>query len=396
MTTTNTYGRQVVVPLTNKSGGGVIAGDVVIIDTTNNDAFTTTTSASFTGVVGIAQETIASNATGRVLMSGYAALVNVPASVTRGHYIFTHTVAKQATGAASRAAGAFGQFLTGGTTPDAHLFGITDSSVSGLSDPMTTRGDVIIRNASNVTARLGIGSTGKVLQSDGTDISWQTPAGGSDLVQTYSGGGSVYIPGLKGSPDIPPGSPSAYDDEFNTTSTFTTALGTLDQNNTSDFPSRLHLKRQLAAVGVVGVYKTAPGMPFTVTAKMDSARLYENNAFAGIMLTEASPGKISTFCPVTNAGTQSWPLYRWTNLTTFATQNLVSTIDPTHFTHDYLRVVVTSSSSVAFSISHDGLVWFTLFSAIDTSMTVANVGLCIGDLGAAHLVEATFDWIRFT
>ncbi len=50
------------------------------------------------------------------------------------------------------------------------------SGGGGLTDPMTTRGDVIIRNASNVTARLAIGSTGKVLQSDGTDISWQTPA----------------------------------------------------------------------------------------------------------------------------------------------------------------------------------------------------------------------------
>jgi hypothetical protein len=175
----NTYGRQVVLPLTNKSGGSVAAGDVVIVDTTNNDAFTTTTSASFGGVIGIAQETIANNAVGRVLMAGYAALVNVPASVTRGHYLFTHTVVKQATGSASRAVGAFGQFLTGGATPDAHLFGITDPSVTGLSDPMTTRGDVIVRNASNVTARLAIGSSGKVLQSDGTDVSWQTPAAGA-------------------------------------------------------------------------------------------------------------------------------------------------------------------------------------------------------------------------
>ncbi len=55
----------------------------------------------------------------------------------------------------------------------------TDSNVGGgLSDPMTTRGDVIVRNASNVTARLAIGSSGKVLSSDGTDISWQTPAAG--------------------------------------------------------------------------------------------------------------------------------------------------------------------------------------------------------------------------
>src|SRR5262245_13860757 len=119
----NTYGRQVVVPLTNKSGGSVAAGDVVVVDTTNNDAFTTTTSASTTNVVGVAQETIASNATGRVLLSGYAALINVNASVTRGNYGVTHTVAKQATdGGSSRTGGTFCKFLTGGTTPDAIVF----------------------------------------------------------------------------------------------------------------------------------------------------------------------------------------------------------------------------------------------------------------------------------
>jgi len=45
---------------------------------------------------------------------------------------------------------------------------------SGLAlvDPMTTRGDVLVRNSSNVTARLAIGSVGKALYSDGTDVSW--------------------------------------------------------------------------------------------------------------------------------------------------------------------------------------------------------------------------------
>lgn len=50
---------------------------------------------------------------------------------------------------------------------------------SGLADPMTTRGDLIYRNSSNTTARLPIGSSGKFLSSDGTDVSWQTPAGGT-------------------------------------------------------------------------------------------------------------------------------------------------------------------------------------------------------------------------
>ena len=55
----NIYGRQVVLPLTNKSGGGVIAGDVVVIDTANDGAFTTTTTGQWGKSLGIAQETIA-------------------------------------------------------------------------------------------------------------------------------------------------------------------------------------------------------------------------------------------------------------------------------------------------------------------------------------------------
>src|SRR5438105_4903433 len=142
--TANTYGRQVVVPLTNKSGGQVIAGDVVVVDTTNNDAFTISTAGSVTTkVIGIAQETIASNATGRVLTAGYATLVNVDASVTRGNFGKTFTVAKQATDAgASRVSGTFCQFLTGGTTPDAIVYP-SDLGGASLTNPMTTTGDII-------------------------------------------------------------------------------------------------------------------------------------------------------------------------------------------------------------------------------------------------------------
>lgn len=45
---------------------------------------------------------------------------------------------------------------------------------AGFSDPMTTRGDLIYRDATNTTTRLGRGTANQVLQSDGTDISWQT------------------------------------------------------------------------------------------------------------------------------------------------------------------------------------------------------------------------------
>lgn len=60
---------------------------------------------------------------------------------------------------------------------------IDGSSLTGLSsgfaDPMTTIGDLIFKNASNLTTRLPIGTVGQVLISDGTNISWGlTPAGG--------------------------------------------------------------------------------------------------------------------------------------------------------------------------------------------------------------------------
>lgn len=131
----STRGRQVVIPLTNKSGGAVAAGDVVIIDTGNDAAFTTTTSGRSEVSIGIAQEAIADNASGKVLVAGHAALVNVPASVTRGHYVETHTVAKQATGNSTRRSGSFGQFLTGGTTPTAVLWGQTDQTAVGSATP---------------------------------------------------------------------------------------------------------------------------------------------------------------------------------------------------------------------------------------------------------------------
>jgi hypothetical protein len=167
MTASNVFGRQVVLPLTNKSGGSVAAGDVVILDTTNNDAFTTTTAAATTAIVGIATGTIANNAVGLVLFSGYASLVNVNASVTRGHYGTTFTVAKQATdGGATRITGAFCQFLTGGTTPDAIIYN-PDLGGASLTNPMTTKGDIILGDTGGTPTRLGAGTNLYVLTAAG-------------------------------------------------------------------------------------------------------------------------------------------------------------------------------------------------------------------------------------
>lgn len=183
MTTTNTYGRQVVVPLTNKSGGGVIAGDVVVVGTANNDAFTTTNSAGFTGTVGVAQETIADNATGRVLISGYAALINTTASVTRQNFGTTSTTVKKAVDAgSSRTVGTFCQFLTGGTTPDAIVYPADLGSGAGsiATDAIwDAAGDLVQGTGANTSAKLSAGSTSQVLTSAGAAAAnvWAYPRG---------------------------------------------------------------------------------------------------------------------------------------------------------------------------------------------------------------------------
>lgn len=54
---------------------------------------------------------------------------------------------------------------------------------TGFPDPMSARGDVIVRNASNVTASLGLGTIGQVLTSDGNDIGWAAVGAGTSFIR---------------------------------------------------------------------------------------------------------------------------------------------------------------------------------------------------------------------
>ena len=119
-------GRQVVVILTNKSGGGVVEGDVVVVDTTTDAAFTTTTEEGSCAVIGVAAETIADNAEGRVLVGGYAAAVAMDGATNRGELLKTSTTGGDATPTAIFESGVFAVALSatvGAGTVEALLFG---------------------------------------------------------------------------------------------------------------------------------------------------------------------------------------------------------------------------------------------------------------------------------
>ena len=172
-------GRSNIITLTNNSGGTLSAGDVCVQDTGSDEYVTTTTSGSSTSKVFISAETISSGSSGRFYESGYCPLVNVNASVTRGHFLFTYTVAKQATGSPTYSTGAFGKILKSGTMPSAIIYNAT-AQVSG-SDATQLQGRAVSSSAP---------SNGNVLTWSSSGSEWQPAAssGGGDflVMQVYS------------------------------------------------------------------------------------------------------------------------------------------------------------------------------------------------------------------
>lgn len=100
-------GRQQVIPLTNKSGAERAEGEVVVVEETTDDAFTTTTAEGKKEVLGVVAETIADNAEGRVICSGYVPVLEVDGATVRGDFLKTSTTAGKATPATNPEAGSF-------------------------------------------------------------------------------------------------------------------------------------------------------------------------------------------------------------------------------------------------------------------------------------------------
>lgn len=315
---------------------------------------------------------------------------------------------------------------------------------AGFSDPMTSRGDVIVRNASNVTARLGKGSAGTYLGSDGTDVAYAAvtdaqlstsnittnnvstskhgfapilpndatkyldgtgaytvPAGGgggSDLVQTYSGGGSIYIPGMLGNPDAQPASPNANDLEFN--SLTGTVLGSLSTDNVTDFPSHWHCAMAAAAPELNGRYWTIPSLPLTVTAHFTAMNLAQTlYPTIGIMLLDSGPTAIREFYYAFASSAYSVGLRRWTSRTAFSSSVDEAPRGNIYHPQVWLRVLVTSSSSVTMSYSFDGYLFIPVagVQAISPTITPAFFGLDVSvPTSTGTTSEFVCDWVRWT
>jgi hypothetical protein len=251
--------------------------------------------------------------------------------------------------------------------------------------------------------RLFLGEDGSLhLKDSAGTVTNVAGAGGSDLVQTWSGGGSVYISGLAGSPDIRVAATN--DNEFETTDvadpmTGWTTLGAPtahDMNSTAK--SHYYVsKSATAGPGQHGIYKANPSTPFTVTCKLSDVTLTGDDNGAGLFVGESTPGKMLLLSVNFNSGVASRRklLHQiWTNPTTYS--STVATTEGTLEAPIYLRLVVTSSTNISAYYSANGYVWRLAASATNPSFTVGSVGLMMLQNNASFDMAAIFDWIRFT
>lgn len=122
---------------------------------------------------------------------------NLNPETTTGDIAYRSATANVNTRLALGTAGQVLKVNAGATAPE----WATDAS--GMTNPMTTTGDVIYSSSGSTPARLGIGTAGQVLQvnSGATAPEWAAPAGGGmTLLSTTSlSGSTTTISGISGS-----------------------------------------------------------------------------------------------------------------------------------------------------------------------------------------------------
>jgi hypothetical protein len=81
----------------------------------------------------------------------------------------------------------------------------TNLDTTGMTNPMTTTGDMVYSSSGSTPARLGIGSTGNILTVAGGVPTWAAPGGGNfsyDLINTggtaLTGASTITVSGISG------------------------------------------------------------------------------------------------------------------------------------------------------------------------------------------------------
>lgn len=195
--------------------------------------------------------------------------------------------------------------------------------------------------------------------------------------------------------DVSP-SPTTNDVEFKSSADNSgfTVLGTLNTNTSNtDRLSALHIANTATGVfNVHGLYKAIPAMPFTVTIDLLEMQWDSNYQRTALMIAETTPGKLFLFGPAHQlAQNINMGYTNWTNRTTRLS---ATDVGSGYRWQRYVRMVVTSSTSVALQGSTDGWLW-KAYATVNPGFTIGNIGIGITGEDNSVVADAYVNWMRF-
>lgn len=386
-------GRSNVVTMTNNSGGALIAGDVCIQDATADENVTTTTSAASTSKVFVAAESIGIGAAGKFYESGYCPYVKPNASLTRGHFLFTDTVAKQATGSASYAAGAFGRVLKAGTTPSAIIYSQT-AQISGggvTRSGATTDNHLAVWNGSNADSIKdgGVPGSGGATTFTTAQASPPTAAAAGDIwlpnngvhvARATAADSSHWVPW---GPTWPMADPNLQ--TFAWANQGTATISSVNGGILLDTPANM-------GAGIRAQVK-AKSAPYTITAylQFNTAHVYATADCAmGLCFSD---GTLFQICGVYlnggGAAVQTW-VAKFSDASTYNSsyiQTTIGTAPPISVIPalpHWWRIADNNTNRI-FSFSMDGYKWFVIHTIGRTDyLTATQVGFFVNNLGTGY------------
>lgn len=223
--------------------------------------------------------------------------------------------------------------------------------------------------------------------------------GGSDVVQVAAGAGSIRIPALAASVDIPPTSPGTGSTEFDSSSlppTGWTLFGTPTVDANTSAKSHLRIVSSSNSAGWEGYYLTSfPSLPVTITTRISDDRHTDNYQKVALLIGEASPGKYEGL----QGGGSAANEYRISvESYTSPTSGGGGVVSPTGLAIRpiYLRVTVSTTTSVSYYWSAGGLYWHPMLTGRNPGFTIGRIGFGVKTEGTTNLAEGFIDWVRIS
>lgn len=256
-----------------------------------------------------------------------------------------------------------------------------------LTDPTTTKGDLIARGASTITRLAVSGTDGHCLVADSTQ-----PTG---LNWAANGGGASVPSWVTNSPDTPPSSANAMDDEFTSgtlnsiwtwqsqgsaTYTANNSIGVFDVDNTGGRSIRYVTQPVPVGNWTVIAKINQQEKPTSTTSGSSGPGFGALNA-CGLSIRNSSSGK-AVNCYMTFD--TSWRCYiqRFTNNTFSATPFYYDALKQQPW---YWMKVSLVSTNYLFAVSLDGVNYFQFAQeAQATWITADQVGICMDTVGGGE------------